>query len=112
MNASPSRVAVSALACLALWFAPGVAGLHAQSAAPVAPPTNKDAPTKPPDDPFVTTTAKPAPPKPPVAVVRDEPSYNMVFCFETYTLPQATLDALHEEALPKKPFYDRVRKLT
>lgn len=111
MNASPSRVAISTLACLTLWLAQG-AGLHAQSAAPVAPSANKDAPPKPPDDPFVTT-AKPLPPKPPVTeVVQDEPSYNMVFCFETYTLPQASLDALHEEALAPKPFYDRVRKLT
>lgn len=112
MKTSPSRVAISALACLTLWLAPGAAGLRAQSAAPVAPPAIKDAPPKPPDDPFVTT-AKPVPPKPPVAaVVEDEPSYNMVFCFETYRLPQATLDALHEEALGQRPFYDRVRKLT
>jgi hypothetical protein len=100
---------------MALWFVPGVAGLHAQSAAPVAPPASKDAPSKPADDPFVTTTAKPVPPKPPAAaavVVQDEDSFNMVFCFETYTLPQATLDALHEEALAQQPFYDRVRKLT
>lgn len=109
MSTPSSRVVSSALA----WVALVAAGLYAQSAAPVAPsspPTGKDAAAvaKPPGDPFVTT--KPVSPKPPLPK-EEEPPYNMVFCFETYTMPQAILDALHGEGLAQKPFYDRVRKL-
>lgn len=34
-----------------------------------------------------------------------------LFVFETYTLPQDALDALHTESPPDKAFYERIRKL-
>ena len=57
------------------------------------------------------TGAKTVPSAAPAAPLLLLPDYHLLFTFETYTLPQAELNALHDREVTPAAFYEEIRQL-